>query len=83
MFKNRFKLVQRLVHLGAEIIIQFALLDSISKNIRVLRLNKRIELLFVLLEGRKRKLIDESVGAGVDDQDLFFYRQRLVLILLE
>src|SRR5262249_8185120 len=83
MSKNRFKLLQRLVYLGAELAIQFALLETIGKDVRILRLNKRIELLLVLFEGRKRQLIDEAVGAGVDDQDLFFYRQRLVLILLE
>ena len=83
MSKNRFKLLQRLVYLGAEVAIQFALLENVGKNVRMLRLNKRIEFLLVLFEGRKRKFIDEAIGAGVDNQDLLFYRQRLVLPLLE
>src|SRR5215472_7723539 len=83
MSKNCFKLLQRFGQLGAEVAIQFAFFENLGKKIRMLRVNKRIELLLVLFEGREWQFIDKAVGAGVDDQDLFFYRQRLVLTLLE
>ena len=48
-FEYPFEFFQRLVQLGAQIAVQFALLENVSKDIRMLRLDKRIELLFVFL----------------------------------
>ena len=83
MFKNPFELFHRLVHLGAEFAIQFALLENVVVNVRMLRLDESVELLLVFLQGRNRQLIDKSVSAGEDDQDLFFHWNRLVLSLFQ
>src|SRR5262245_46046050 len=77
------ELLDRTPHLGFQFLVQRLLGLDFLEDSRVGALHESIQAFFELAALLDREIVEISLGARVDDHDLLFERERMILALLE
>src|SRR5437899_4208049 len=77
--KPRFEFRDRVFQTASEAVVQRFLVPDLVPNFAVRVVHKPVQLFFELAALLHRQIIQKTLGAGENDDHLFFERQRLIL----